>query len=171
MMRGKALFTGAWAAVQSKADAGDVQLEPTCLHKCLGSRPDAKCLGSRPAAFFVAAALQLMRHIQSLGILLGVARSAAAAQGQQLELLRKESLEGECCCLLLLLPAGITAHQAVASRVAHFGRAFAVHYPCWMHRRWLHAHACSFMCVTPDTYKQTRRSSPCTPLCHQNVLQ
>jgi hypothetical protein len=38
--------------------------------------------------------LQLMRHIQSLGILLGVARAAAAAQGQQLELLRKESLEG-----------------------------------------------------------------------------
>jgi hypothetical protein len=46
----------------------------------------------------IAAALQLMRHIQSLGILLGVARSAAAAQGQQLELLRKESLEGTCCC-------------------------------------------------------------------------
>lgn len=34
-----------------------------------------------------------MRHIQSLGILLSTVRSAAAAQGQQLELLRKESLE------------------------------------------------------------------------------
>eukprot|EP00878_Enallax_costatus_P018277 GHUV01019234.1.p1 GENE.GHUV01019234.1~~GHUV01019234.1.p1 ORF type:complete len:436 (+),score=146.98 GHUV01019234.1:202-1509(+) len=37
--------------------------------------------------------VQLMRHIQSLGILLQTVRSAAAAQGQQLELLRKESLE------------------------------------------------------------------------------
>lgn len=36
-----------------------------------------------------------MQHIQSLAILLGVVRAAAAAQGQQLELLRKESLEGE----------------------------------------------------------------------------
>jgi hypothetical protein len=44
-----------------------------------------------------------MRHIQSLGILLAVARSAAAGQGQSLELLRKESLEGERRLLALLL--------------------------------------------------------------------
>uniref|UniRef100_A0A383VSL6 FAM91 C-terminal domain-containing protein n=1 Tax=Tetradesmus obliquus TaxID=3088 RepID=A0A383VSL6_TETOB len=44
--------------------------------------------------FFEGDMVQLMRHIQSLGILLGVARSAAAGQGQALELLRKESLEG-----------------------------------------------------------------------------
>lgn len=35
-----------------------------------------------------------MRHIQSLGILLSVIRSSASSQGHQLELLRKESLEG-----------------------------------------------------------------------------
>eukprot|EP00775_Hariotina_reticulata_P005967 gene5967-6206_t len=36
----------------------------------------------------------LMRHIQSLGVLLSTVRSAAAAQNQQVELLRRESLAG-----------------------------------------------------------------------------
>lgn len=44
--------------------------------------------------------LQLMRHIQSLGILLSTVRSAAAAQNQQVELLRRESLAG------MMNPAG-----------------------------------------------------------------
>jgi hypothetical protein len=52
------------------------------------------CCLTVPLLFSVNLLLQLMRHIQSLGILLGVVRAAAAAQGQQLELLRKESLEG-----------------------------------------------------------------------------
>ncbi|KAF8055757.1 Fam91a1 [Scenedesmus sp. PABB004] len=38
--------------------------------------------------------VQLMRHIESLGVLLAAARAAAGAQGAALELLRKESLAG-----------------------------------------------------------------------------